>query len=207
MRGDWEAQAEGKFLRHWFKIVDVIPTQARWVRYWDLAATEPKPGTDPDYTVGVLMGHANGEYFIADVQRARMTPMNVEALIKQTAQTDRQTYGYVSTRMEMEPGSSGINVIDYYVRLLAGYDFKGDRVTGPSEIRANGLASMAQAGHVHMLSAHWNKVALDEFQLFPGGGHDDIVTSATGAFNELTNVPKVNTKAIIMVGERLRPDW
>jgi predicted phage terminase large subunit-like protein len=208
LHGNWEIQATGKFQRHWFKILDVIPIdRVTWVRYWDLAATEPKGDADPDWTVGALMGHFGREYFIADIQRHRLTPHKVEQLVLQTAKTDRQTYGHVRIRMEQEPGSSGVKVIADYLALLAGYDFKGDKVTGPKEIRANFLASQAEGGNVYMLAAHWNKDALDEFDVFPGGGHDDIVDACTGAFNELTGVPPINTKQIIMVGERLRPDW
>ena len=115
--------------------------------------------------------------------------------------------GHSFTVKDFAVHNSGVKVIADYTSFLAGYDFKGDKVTGPKEIRANALASQAEAGNVHMLAAHWNKDALDEFQLFPGGGHDDIVDACTGAFNELTGVPPINTKAIFMVGERLRPDW
>jgi len=106
MNGDWEAQAAGKFMRHWFKIAQVLPVQGvRFVRYWDCAATEPKEGNDPDYTVGALVGQYGREYFIADIQRQRISPHKVDQLIMQTAQTDRQNYGNVAIRMEQEPGS------------------------------------------------------------------------------------------------------
>lgn len=207
LRGDWEIQANGMFMRQWFKIIDVAPSQMRFCRYWDLAATEPNDENDPDYTVGALVGQYGKDFVIADIRRARLTSRGVEDLILQTARTDRTTYGNTVVRMEQEPGASGVRVIDDYTRLLAGYDFRGDRVTGPKEIRANALAAQAERGNVCMLSGHWNKDALDEFEVFPGGGHDDIVDACTGAFNELTGVPPVNTRGIFMVGERLRPDW
>lgn len=204
LRGDWDAQASGKFARQWFKVVMAVPAEARFVRYWDLAATEPAKGKDPSWTTGTLMGVCAGQYFIADIVRARTTPRGVEELVKQTAQVDGSMVQIV---MEQEPGSAGVNVIAHYTQLLAGYAFKGDKVTGPRELRANPLASQAEAGNVYLKAAKWNKEFLDEVEVFPGGGHDDQVTSASGAFSELTGVQPVDTKGIFMFGERLRPDW
>ena len=51
--GDWDVRAKGNmFDRSWFELVDASPVDAERVRYWDLAATEPKPGKDPAYTSG-----------------------------------------------------------------------------------------------------------------------------------------------------------
>jgi len=207
LHGDWEAQASGKFMRHWFKIVTVAPIIGRYVRYWDLAATAAAPGKDPSWTAGVLVCESGGQYFIVDAIRVRLSPKGVEDLIKQTAILDRERYGYVTIKMEQEPGSAGVNVIAHYMILLAGYEFKGDKVTGPRELRANAFASQAEAGNVFMLSGSWNKDLLDELEVFPGGGHDDQVIGACGAFNEITGVPPVDTKAITMIGSRLQPDW
>lgn len=62
--GDWSARHGGSvFHREWFKYVDVLPHGLRLMRFWDLATTEAKPGTDPGWTAGVLMGQAsNGNY-------------------------------------------------------------------------------------------------------------------------------------------------
>ena len=207
LKGDWEIQATGMFMRQWFKIIDVAPSQMRFCRYWDLAGTESNGDSDPDYTVGALVGQHGKDFVVIDVQRVRLTSKGVEDLILQTARLDRDRYGHVVIRMEQEPGASGIRVIDDYTRLLAGYDFKGDRVTGPKEIRPSALAAQAERGNVCMLSGRWNHDALDELEVFPGGGHDDIVDAITGSFNYLTGVPAINTRSIIMVGERLRPDW
>jgi phage terminase large subunit-like protein len=50
------------------------PREARFVRSWDFAATDPKrqktPG-DPDYTVGVLLAFKDGRYWIVDLLRVR----------------------------------------------------------------------------------------------------------------------------------------
>ena len=205
LRGDWDAQATGKFRRHWFKLIAAVPSAGRFVRYWDLAATEKKAGNDPSYTAGVLLGCTGREYFIADIVRERLTPKGVEDLVTQTAQLDGAG---VRVRMEQEPGSAGVNVIAHYATLLAGYDFSGDKVTGPRDIRANAFASQAEAGNVFLVLGAWNKVFLDETEIFPGGGHDDAVVAASGAFNTITGVPAIDPRGIMLVGNaRLKPDW
>ena len=207
LAGDWDIQASGKFMRHWFKALMAVPAQGRYVRYWDLAATAAAPGKDPSWTAGVLVSESGGQYFILDSIRVRLSPKGVEDLIIQTAIVDRERYGYVTIKMEQEPGSAGVNVITHYMVLLAGHEFKGDKVTGPRELRANALASQAEAGNVFILAKQWNKDFLDEMEVFPGGGHDDQVIAACGAFNELTGVPPIDTSKITLFGDRLQPDW
>lgn len=205
LRGDWEAQAAGKFRRHWFKLISAVPSAGTFVRYWDLAATEKRQGNDPSFTAGVLLGCTGREYYIADIRRDRLTPKGVEDLVLQTAAVDGPG---VRVRMEQEPGSAGVNVIAHYAQLLAGYDFAGDKVTGPRDIRANAFASQAEAGNVFMVTGAWNKIFLDEIEVFPGGGHDDTVVAASGAFNTITGVPVIDPRGIMLIGkDRLRPDW
>jgi len=183
--GDWSARHEGgMFRREWFEIVDEAPAQAKWARYWDLAGTEPKPGTDPDWTAGLKMGVAGGVYYIGDVQRIRGTPRQAAALVKQTADIDGKP---VEIRMEQEPGSSGIAVIDHYcTEILAGFTFRGDRVTGSKIERAAPFSSMAEAGNVKLVRGPWIGDFLDELELFPHGAKKDQVDAASGAFRHLT---------------------
>jgi len=186
LRGDWEAKEAGrKFKRHWFEIVDAAPAGVRRVRYWDLAATEPKPGKDPDWTVGVLMCEKDGIYFIIDVKRTRETPLGVEKLIKQTAELDGRD---VEIYIEQEPGSSGKNTIDHYRReVLKGYTCYGHKTTGSKEMRANPLSSAAEAGNVKLVRGAWINDYLDEIEMFPYGAHDDQVDAASGAFEMLNS--------------------
>ena len=49
LAGDWDVRQEGgKFKSEWFEIVEAVPKGAEYVRFWDLAATEPKEAKDPD---------------------------------------------------------------------------------------------------------------------------------------------------------------
>ena len=186
LNGDWQARSAGtKFYREWFQIVDAAPADCRKVRYWDLASTEARAGTDPDWTAGCLMGLSKENVlYIMDVKRARGTPGAVEALVRQTAELDTRAVQIV---MEQEPGSSGVKVIDdYRRRVLMGWAFKADKVTGNKLIRANPLASQAQAGNVKLVRGTWINAFLDEAEIFPQGAHDDQVDATSGALLQLT---------------------
>ncbi len=186
--GNWSARAGGnKFQREWFEIVDAMPAGILTVRYWDLASTEPAPGKDPDYTVGCKMGkNGVGIYYIEDIQRARLNPGGVEALVRQTAELDGKA---TTIYMEQEPGASGKALIDHYTRkVLSGFAFYGRRVTGSKEIRANPLSSQAEAGNAKLIRGGWNIPWLDESSGFPEVAHDDQVDAASGAFEELAGL-------------------
>lgn len=214
LHGNWEAQAGGKFRRHWFnKFTDAVPADTIFVRYWDLASTEPAPGKDPSWTVGALVGMHEDErsgfkrFFVADLQRDRLTPRGVEDLVFQTAEMDGTD---VAIRMEQEPGSSGVDVVNRYQSLLAKYDFRPDKVTGPKEIRANAFASQVEAGNVFVLKGRsWLNDMLDEFSVFPGGGHDDIVVAVVGAYNCLVSRNSLDIGEMISnnmgIPDRVRP--
>ena len=186
MLGDWAVRPEGKlFHRSWFDVVEAKPADCRWVRYWDLAATREKAGKDPDWTAGVLVGkHREGFYFVADVQRVRETPHAVEKLIRQTAEIDGPG---VEIRMEQEPGSSGVSVIDGYTRrVLEGFDFRGRKSTGEKAERAKPVSSQAEAGNIKLVRGPWISAFLDELTAFPTEGvHDDQVDALSGAMAEL----------------------
>jgi predicted phage terminase large subunit-like protein len=155
------------------------------VRYWDLAATEPKEGTDPDYSASAKVLERDGQYWILNVRRDRLTPKGVEQFVYNTAMEDGRG---IPIFMEQEPGSSGVNTIDYYARkVLVGFDFKGHKTTGSKEIRANPVSAAAENGNVHLVRGPWINDFLDEITSFPQPGvHDDMVDCVSGAFLKLT---------------------
>lgn len=185
LNGDWDAIPDGnKFKRSWFEVVDKEPEGCRKVRYWDLAATEPKPGKDPDWTVGALVGEKDGVWYIIDIQRTRQTPKGVEELIRQTADIDGRG---VDIWMEQEPGSSGVNTIDHYARrILRGYSFRGHKTTGSKEVRANPVSAAAEQGNVKLVRGPWINDFLDEIVAFPYGSHDDQVDAVSGAIEVMS---------------------
>lgn len=186
--GDWDVIAGGLlFKRHWFEIVDAKPAAVvNRVRYWDLAATKPKKkGHDPDWTSGCLISKTpDGIFYVEDVRRCQETPLEVERLIQHTARLDGTQ---VSVAMEQEPGAGGVNTMDHYQRVvLPGYGFSRDKVITNKAARAKPLSSSAEHGYVKVVRAPWNQAFLDQCELFPTGDHDDMVDSASGAFDKLT---------------------
>jgi predicted phage terminase large subunit-like protein len=192
LEGNWEiTESGGMFERQWFEIVDDVPVhECIWLRYWDLAASDPKPGSSPDWTVGGLVGLSQGTWYVADVQRVQANPGEVEALIRQTAILDGPN---ISIRMEQEPGSSGVNTIFHYRnRVLVGWDFDGIPSTGSKVERARPVSSAAHARNIKLMQGPWVKDFLDEFHAFPQKGvHDDQVDMLSGAFRVLT-APQVS---------------
>jgi predicted phage terminase large subunit-like protein len=189
-------ELEGEFLdtsgvlfqRHWFGIVDRVPTLVGRVRAWDLAATPKveREANDPDWTAGVLVGKAaDGTHYILDVRRLRGTPQQVQALVRHTAVSDTPD---VTVWMEQEPGSAGVMVIDHFRRHVLGgaFAFHGERSTGSKADRAQPLAAQAEGGTVKLLRGPWNKDFLDEIEQFPFGKHDDAVDAASLALNKLS---------------------
>lgn len=190
LSGVWDIKAsDGKFKRDWFEIIEDYPSDASFVRYWDLAATTPKltaggRTTDPDYTVGALVAEKDGIYYIVDIRRFRARPKEVEETISQTAKEDGKS---VPIYMEQEPGSSGVNTIDHYAReVLKGFEFRGNRATGSKELRANPVSSAAEHGNIKLVRGQWITQFLDEAEIFPRGAHDDQIDAVSGAFEILS---------------------
>lgn len=205
VHGNWKIRASGgtKFKKEFFEVVDDYPRKFKKVcRYWDFAATEAKPGKDPDWTVGTHMAidHDDGIWIINQV-RIRDTPGQVETTVKNTASQDGKK---VTIVIEEEPGSSGKFTTNLFVRKLKGYIVKADRPTGSKEVRANPYASYAENGNIKIVRGEWNKVFLDEHEAFPNPDvHDDTVDSGSGGFKYLTEKPMSVTEAAAKRGKVL----
>lgn len=185
LRGDWTARADGGyFRREWMPIVEQAPAAGYRVRYWDLAATAPKAGSDPDWTAGALVRFTDGVYYLEDLRHVRTTPEGVEALIRQCAELDGKG---VPLYIEQEPGASGKSVIDHYQRrVLPGWAVTGDKVTGPKVTRARAVSAAAEAGNLRLVRGAWIPAWLDEAEAFPQGSHDDQVDAVAGAVSKVT---------------------
>jgi len=186
LEGDWSARHGGSiFKREYFKdkILDNRPQLTKLVRFWDKAATKPKNSTDPDWTTGLLFGEKEGQYYCLNMVRFRGSPKENHDKIKATAQLD----GYkVPVRMEQEPGSSGVDTIDYYARVvLNGYNFKGIKTTGSKAERAAPVSTVAEQGNLFLVNGTWITAFLDELEAFPIGSHDDQVDALSGAYGVL----------------------
>ncbi len=182
----------GMFKRQWFEIIPAAPANCRWVRGWDLAATD---SSEAAWTAGVLMGKTpEGEFIIANVTRIQGTSAAVEKLLKNTATQDGiRTRGSIP----QDPGQAGKSQSIYLIRQLAGYDYRASPETGDKETRAQPLAAQAEVGNVKLVAGAWNKDFLDELSTFPVGKFKDQVDAASRAFAELVRAEPTRSIKVV----------
>lgn len=212
LNGNWDVREAGDmFDRHWFPIVpaDSLPNYKKSVRWWDMAATDPKKrknknGKEPDFTVGFKLSEYQGIYLIEDIVRVQKSPAEVDKIMELTAQSDGPG---VAIRMEQEPGSSGAIAVDSYARgIFKGYDFLGILSSGSKADRAKPAASAASQGRILIANTCRNiPDFFDEAELFPFGAHDDTVDGLSGAFSYFRK--KVVRSAPMGIGKRGGSVW
>ncbi len=166
---------------------DAIPhiPEGNLVRCWDFAATKPNENnTDPDWTVGMLMGKdEKGVFYILDVVRFRENPADVKDRFINTTELDGVK---TSVYLPIDPGSAGKHVVDDYIRTLSGFDITAEKMSGSKEVRAKPAASQAAINNIKVVRAEWNHAVLSEFQDFPLGNHDDCVDTLSDCIQALT---------------------
>ncbi len=229
--GDWSViPAGGMFRREWLEknMADdaALAVGCDLCRYWDLAATEPSSGSDPDFTAGVLLARdSKGVCVVIDVLTVRASALGVETLVKETAQRDGELAVKLGSdlfiRMEQEPGSSGKALVDHYLRqVIPGFAFAGIAPSGSKKVRAAPVASLAEAGHLYVVRGRWNRAFFDELCAFPLGPHDDQVDALSGAFTSLVDVEENSYEERVIIydagldiffdrdtGDSLSPPW
>lgn len=192
--GNWEIRPHGDlFDKSWLLTIDHagIPQHTRWVRFWDLAAIDPKLRSkhsdkrEPDWTVGFKLGYANGCYYIGDIVKAQKSPGDVEQIIYNTAVADGHR---CAIRMEEEGGSSGIANTQRYSRyVLPGFNFTGVKPIKNKVERARPVAAACQVGNVFVSNRCRNLLDFyAQIDAFPNGAKDDIVDAFSGAFAYFT---------------------
>jgi predicted phage terminase large subunit-like protein len=158
---------------------DAIPIGTRFVRAWDLGATEG--GGDP--TAGVLLGTMpDGRYLIGDVIHMQKGPHEVEAALKATASRDGRG---IAIYIPQDPGQAGKSQIAYLALQLEGYRVHGQIMSGSKITRAEPFAAQVNVGNVVMLRAGWNQPLIQELETFPVGRHDDRVDALSLGFDAL----------------------
>ena len=192
--GNWKVRATaGKvFNRAWFEIVDVAPTEAIRLRYWDKAGV----AGGGDYSAGVRMAHHAGVFHVEHVIRGQWSSQQRNLVMRQTAEYDGPT---VPIWVEQEGGSGGKESAEISIRELAGWMVRAEPVTGKKPTRAGPLAAQAEAGNVKLIRGQWNEDFLHELHGFPEGGNDDQVDAASGAFNKLAL--RGGSPSLVVLGE------
>ena len=185
----------GMFKREWLQVVEAAPVTCRWVRGWDLAATE---GANAAFTAGVLLGRdLDGRLFVADVVRAQAGPARVEALLKATASLDGAK---VRGSIPQDPGQAGKSQVRHLIAMLAGYDYRASPESGDKETRAAPLAAQAEAGNLFLVRGEWNRDFVDELTTFPVGKFKDQVDALSRAFSELVMRPEARSETRMVGG-------
>lgn len=192
LNGNWKIKpAAGLYFpRNGIRIVKTIPDKLLTsVRAWDLAATEiTTSNKDPDRTCGTLWGRMrNGQYIILDGIRVAKNAANVRDLIVSTAKQDKTMYGTSKIFIPQDPGQAGKDQSRSYAKILTGYSFMSNLVTGNKITRAEPMAAQWQNGNIYMLEGEWNKPYLDEMDGFPDLLHDDYVDSSSDGFRIVSN--------------------
>lgn len=199
--GDWDATGDGKFFTEAsFKIIDREPVGVRvaWCRSWDFAATVPKAGTDPDWTVGTKVGVFNEletkaqRVIVSNVVRFQKTPADSDKWMKLTAVRDTRRIPVV---VEEEGGSAGKRMTSHFKTvLLPGWRVHEIRKTGPKAEYWDALSSVTGGEEadspmflVRELEADdvWIKAFVTELCNLPEG-HDDQGDSVSQGYAWLT---------------------
>ena len=158
----------------------------RWVRGWDLAATDTGEGGEPAYTASVLLGkRRNGRYVIADATNHRLKAEKVRETVKQCAISDKAKYKRVKIRMSQDPGQAGKEQAESYIKMLAGFNVVAVKESGDKQSRAEPFAAQWQAGNVDVVAGPWTETLLGQYEAFPESKFKDLVDAGSNAFNEL----------------------
>jgi predicted phage terminase large subunit-like protein len=189
LHGNWNISYKGgMFKPEWFKIVDQAPDGIKWLRYWDFAASEVKPGKNPDWTAGPKVGLYGADLYIADVEHFRTTPAVTETKVRLCADRDGRV---VEVGIEEEKGSAGKFVTMHFKKnVLPDRVVYADTPTGEKTERARPWCALAENGHVFLLRGPWNQSFLSEAGAFPLGKRDQI-DGVSGAYKLLTSGNRV----------------
>lgn len=188
--GNWKIKAaKGLFFPRSAlpELLETVPNDViRWVRGWDLAATDTDEGGDPAYTASVLLGkRKDGRYVIADATNSRIKAEKVRVLVKQCAMADKAKYKRVRIRLSQDPGQAGKEQAQSYIKMLAGFNVTAVKESGDKESRAEPFAAQWQAGNVDVVAGPWTEALLAQYESFPESKFKDMVDAGSNAFNEL----------------------
>lgn len=182
LMGNWNVRPSAGifFQRTFFYVIDVLPKNLTFVRYWDRAATKKTENNNPDFTVGLkLAKDSQGVFYICDVVRLQESPLQVQNAIKNTASQDGTL---CKIGIEQDPGQAGVSEVDLLIRMLSGFSVKPYKVQKDKVTRASPVSAQAEAGNIRVLRAPWNEDFFRELENFPEAAHDDIVDALSGAF-------------------------
>lgn len=153
---------------------DEVPTDLRWVRFWDTATTT-KETSDFTASPAVAMG-SDGFLYIKDMQNFQAEWPAVRQRIVQTAHAERYPTG-----MEAVGGfkSAYQNLLEVFPSHVScrDYNVEKDKLT-----RALPWIAMVEAGKVKLVRGDWITDFIIQAEQFPNGLHDDMVDGVSGGY-------------------------
>jgi predicted phage terminase large subunit-like protein len=162
--------------------VDAPPPGSTFVRGWDIGATAD--AGDPTASA-LLYRTPKGRYGVAHAFKGQWAADQRDAIIRETAEADRATYGAVTQDLPQDPGAAGKSQAAAFVRLLAGFTVQTSTESGDKATRADPLSSQWNAGNVEIVRGSWNRDYLDDMLTFPQGKHDHFTDASSRGFNHL----------------------
>lgn len=167
------------------RMIETLPAgRIKWVRGWDLAATEGGGA----YTVGGLLGvhQESGRVIFGHVHRGQWGPGNRDQQIQDTTFADGRK---ITQDIPDDPGAGGTAQTEYIVKKLKGYPVVWGPESGDKETRAMPLAAEVNIGNCDMVIADWNKPLKDELRAFPNGRYKDQGDAFSRAYTRLVPLP------------------
>jgi len=167
------------------RMIDTLPAgRIKWVRGWDLAATEGGGA----YTAGGLLGihQESGRIIFADMSRGQWGPGNRDDQIKNTVVGDGRR---ITQDIPDDPGAAGTAQVVYLVKKLKGYPVVWGSESGDKETRAIPLASEVNIGNCDMIVGDWNSALKNELRGFPSSTYKDQVDAFSRAYARLVPLP------------------
>lgn len=164
------------------EIIDALPAgYIKWVRGWDLAATEG----GGKYTAGVRLGvhRESGKLVIhPHIVHGQWGPGNRDEQMRLCAVEDGRL---VTQDIPDDPGAGGTAQTAYIVKKLRGYPVVFGPESGDKGTRAMPVAAEVNVGNVMMVRNDLARVFKEELRSFPNGTYTDLGDALSRAYARL----------------------
>lgn len=181
------------------RILEAVPPGVgKWVRAWDLAATEEVEGgtaRTAGLRVGLrrVPGTEDDEIIIAHGVAEHTSPDRQRALILAIAQFDGPS---VPITLPQDPGQAGKVQGKSLVAMLNRYTVEATPESGDKITRADAPAAQMNVGNVCMVRGDWNESVIEELRGFPAIASKDYVDALSRAYHYLTGAPASLAQAV-----------
>lgn len=171
------------FKLKWFekKIIGSAPADLRWVRGYDLAASQK---TSADYFASFACAYdSEGNLYIRDGFQGRLEYPDQKKKCIAWMVAEKQTRHAITKALH------GIGIVQDLRRepLVRGVGFRAVDEKGDKYSRACAWADLAADGKVYLVRGRWIDDFLAECVSFPLGSHDDQIDAVSVAVQVLSN--------------------